>query len=187
MSAVSPSHRDGKPDGRRPWPGATPANKCLLSVEDFRQQLVGNQPRADLVPIIWARVDPQRKLLLPRNLVLALLYMLHVESFIPNHTPKNMDESNVTFGLERRKILECYGNWVSCACGCGTSWNFAIGIDALRRDTNKRKSCEAAEWKDAGRLRRFLQSDKKRGPELYDQNRRAWFRDREGPVSRLST
>jgi hypothetical protein len=177
---VSPERKSYYPKGSRPLPSSIPANKFL--VESFRQQLVGNKPPAELVPVIWARIDPQRNLLLPRNLVLALLYMLHVESFIPNHTPKNMDVSNVTFTLERRKILECYGNWVNCACGCGRKWSFANGLAGLRKDTSKRRGCEAAKWKDAGRFRRLLQRNKRKCAELYDQNRRTWLRDREVPV-----
>jgi hypothetical protein len=101
--------------------------------------------------------------------------MLHVESFLPDHEPKPIS-------INRRKILECYGNWVTCACGCGRKWNFGSGLDGLRRDGSKRKECAAAKWKDAGPLRRKIMGVRREattGPELYDQNRRNWLKDRQ--------
>jgi hypothetical protein len=103
--------------------------------------------------------------------------MMHVESFIPNCEPKPMS-------INRRKILECYGNWVSCTCGCGRKWSFANGPEGLRRDGGKRKECKAAKWKDAGPLRRRLMGmrrDVTTKLELFDQNRKSWLRGRQFP------
>src|SRR5204862_2985339 len=98
---------------------------------------------------VWQRVDGPGNSLLPKNLVLAILYMLHVEFFLRESEPKPIS-------INRRKILECYGNWVTCSCGCGQKWNFAGGLNGLRQDRSKCKKCVAAKWKDAGPLMRRM-------------------------------
>jgi hypothetical protein len=124
---------------------------------------------------MWQRIDRPGNSVLPKNLTLAVLYMLHVESFIPNHEPKPI-------GLNRRKILECYGNWVFCACGCSRKWNFANGPEGLRRDGSMTKECKVTKWKEAGTLRRklfMMQRGTTTEPEFLDQNRKNWLRDRQ--------
>jgi hypothetical protein len=146
-----------------------------FTVEGFFQLFNGTRAQPEMIARIWQRIDGPRNSLLPKNLVLAILYMLHVESFTPDREPKPIS-------INRRKILECYGNWVMCSCGCGRKWNFAGGFEGLRRDGNKRKECVAAKWKDAGSLRRKVMGigrKAKTGPELYDKNRTSWLRDRQ--------
>ena len=103
--------------------------------------------------------------------------MLHVEFFLRESEPKPIS-------INRRKILECYGNWVTCSCGCGQKWNFAGGLNGLRQDRSKCKKCVAAKWKDAGPLMRRMMDaglwgKAQTGPGLYDQNRTNWFQGRQ--------
>jgi hypothetical protein len=158
----------------RPIPLIGPANDSSVG-SLFHQLSNSYKPRLELISRVWQRIDERRTSRLPRNLVLAVLYMLHVEFVMPEHQPKPISP-------RRRKVLECFGNWVTCACGCGREWNFAGGFDGLRRDQLKRKKCLPSKWKDAGPFQRRimdLRQGTDRGPELYDQNRTNWLRGRQ--------
>jgi hypothetical protein len=105
-------------------------------VEAFLQQFTLRRPSPELVAIVWERVDPHHKYLLPRSHTLALLYMLHVETYT-DLTPVNQQRDRIMFTADRIHFIGCYGNWVNCSCGCGRQWTFAIGEHGIWRAGGK--------------------------------------------------
>ena len=70
--------------------------------------------------------------LLPRNVVLALLYMLHVKAVYPEKRPDSLRDPSVPISVERWRTMARFGECVDCACGCRGEWNFG-GERGMRR------------------------------------------------------
>ena len=76
------------------------------------------------------------------------------------------DFEMVAFTRNRRKILECYGNWITCSCRCGRKWNFANGFEGLRRDDGKVAGCKVENWMNAAKKKWQPQWGAGRGEKL---------------------
>jgi hypothetical protein len=109
--------------------------------------------------------------LLPKNPIMALLYMLHVAYVAPNETPDPISP-------QTRKALWAFGNWTACSCGCGRRWNFANDQSGLRDDEHVVKECEPGAWYDAPNT-----EDDRIAASLFKENVRAWKANKEDPYS----
>ena len=61
---------------------------------------------------------------------MAVLYMLHIETFLPNERPQDLDGPSE----DRREALKRFDRWVQCKCKkrCGREWNFANDVGLAR-------------------------------------------------------
>jgi hypothetical protein len=126
------------------------------TVEKFHQQFDGTRPRPELINDIWQRIESRPHFLLPRKPI----------------------------SLKRREILESFGNWTPCVCGCGRMWSFAGGPLGMTNDSEKLKPCKVTKWEDTGRFGKMLMNVKRKptiDPELMNENQRIWLRDRQFP------
>lgn len=94
------------------------------------------------------------------------------------------DDEICAFTRNRRKLLECYGNWVVCSCGCSRKWNFANGFEGLRRDERKVKNCKVESWINAGKSRWRPELGGDKGAELFEKNRVGWLEGRQPAVAK---
>jgi hypothetical protein len=69
---------------------------------------------------------------------MATLYMLHIETFLPEK-PED-DNKGVGVSTGRRELLKRFGNWVHCRCDgeCGLEWNFGNDI-GIHKGGNEKK------------------------------------------------
>lgn len=103
---------------------------------------------------VWNRVDSimYQDALFPKNLVFAVLYMLHVETKYPHIRPRSTENpaNEISYWTWRRLIR--FDAWVPCACkafglpDCGSYWNY-LRYKPLRKMTT-RKECTAQKWLD---------------------------------------
>jgi hypothetical protein len=143
-------------------------NRMCSADEAFAHQFTSSHVSPALVQTSWQRLA-KPNMALKHNYVLAAIYMIHVERVHPN---KNLAPR--PFSDRRWRILDKYGDWVKCGCGCDTSWSFANGKYGMQRDVNeKRKKCRVQCWRDAGRLGKLRWSD---GERYYEDIRRRWHR-----------
>jgi len=169
--------------------------QCLTRpslVQTFRDYFATLNPRpreltGDLVRNVWQRLpledhDPRAS----RELILAALYMMHMESLVnpswkPNFQPPNSNQ----FSTYRNKFLGLYDNWVRCSCGCERLWSFANGIEGLKYDQQKKhgRACLAEvkpnDAKSSGISKIFRVGEERRRKEalhFFDQNRSGWNR-----------
>jgi hypothetical protein len=113
--------------------------------------------------------------MLPKNLIMALLYMLHIACVLPNENPYPI--STLT-----EKALRSFGNWTECLCGCRRLWNFACGIDGLRDDTRYEGGCVPGAWKYASNPNDVLE-EYPLAPRLFKRTVRKWSLRQEYPVT----
>jgi len=116
-----------------------------VSFPNFLKQLnIQKTPRIQ-VEHIWRRLLSQNTQSIqetwhPKGLAMAVLYMLHIESY-SDERPR--DENNIPGAVShrRRKLLKLYGNWVMCQCewGCGKQWSFSNDVGLWRVGGAKRK------------------------------------------------
>lgn len=101
---------------------------------------------------------------LPRNLVLAALFILHVAKVDPYDHPFSKRRPNdITISEGRRMVNESFGNWVKCSCGefqdngrwCGREWNFANDEWGLCREEGQLSDCVAVHWSAVARAQRW--------------------------------
>ena len=125
----------------------------------FEQQFYPHNPPQKLIEEIWRRLLRQKDKTAPlsktmphpKGFVIAILYMLHMESNYENRKPKGRerdlrDRSNrVVFSDERRELCKSFGFWAPCQCNneCGRKWNFANN-DGLSRGGNMDRTCAVA-------------------------------------------
>ena len=115
----------------------------------FQHQFHPPSPAPVLIEEIWRRLLPDRSASLsetlphPKGFVIAILYMLHIESNYGYRKPKGRDSRNariVVLSEQRRELCKSFGYWAPCQCGneCGKRWNFAnneglsSGVNAVR-------------------------------------------------------
>ena len=75
---------------------------------------------------------------LPRNLILACLYMLHVQDVYPKKQPNSLQDPSVVISRNRWLTITKFGCWVPCACSCGGEWNFG-GEHGIRRGSQSQQ------------------------------------------------
>lgn len=99
-----------------------------------------------------------KKLLLPRSLILACLYMLHVQNVHPDKRPDSLRNPLVAISEFRWWTMTKFGYWVLCACKCGGEWNFG-GQRRIRRRRRAQhcKALSAAQMCSLTRLKRYLE------------------------------
>ena len=71
---------------------------------------------------------------------MAILYMLHVESFYEDKLPKMSDGNDgreVGITSDQRELCKSFGFWAECQCqnACGRKWNFANKVGISRGGT----------------------------------------------------
>ena len=80
----------------------------------------------------------------PPCLVMAVLYQLHVETFL-HHGALFDDPRMVSIDTNRREALKRYENWVPCQCTrqCGKQWNFVNDIGLCKGSDS---ACDVEEF-----------------------------------------
>lgn len=116
----------------------TRAQRMLDSM--FQSQFGGDHPPPALIEETWRRLlheasAPLEKTPFPKGFIIAVLYMLHIESHFQDRKPKDRHPRHperVVISPERRELCKSFGFWARCQCGnsCGRRWNFAnkVGI-----------------------------------------------------------
>jgi hypothetical protein len=127
----------------------------------------------------WLHLAPLTHLL-PKNLTLALLYLLHVSRVCPTKAPT--PAPNDPLSPQTLKALRAFGNWISCTCCCGRRWNFANSLNGLRDDHQRAMACVPRGWKDAKDPDK-VQEVEPAAPRLFKQNVRKWYAKQEYPVA----
>lgn len=102
---------------------------------------------------VWNRVErtAYQDALLPKNLVFAVLYMLHVETKYAQIRPRSSYDTN-EISSHRWRLLTRFDTWVHCTCeefalpDCGSYWNYCR-YRGLRK-IDGRKECVAQIWLD---------------------------------------
>ena len=104
---------------------------CPATVEELCKQIDSSRHQTKLAEI-WQRLDVT-KAQLPEGLVLAVLYMLHLETSTNEMPPKHKDNTR-NISTRRIQILRRFGVWIACACSrdCDRYWNFANYIGMFR-------------------------------------------------------
>lgn len=123
-----------------------------LLVAKLRQQLPRSELYSEMLAAMWHRMKITEVAPLRKNSVLAVLYMMHVETYL-DQTPKD-DLMNVGIAKARFKSLKRFDDWVDCACDltCGRKWNFANDL-GLVESADSREDCKVFEWIERGRPR----------------------------------
>lgn len=106
----------------------------------FQHQFRGHHPPAALIEETWRRLlrnplAPLENKPHPKGFIVAILYMLHIESHFEDRKPKGRDPRHpdkVVLSAERRELCKSFGFWAPCQCGngCGRKWTFVnkVGI-----------------------------------------------------------
>jgi hypothetical protein len=144
----------------------TPLTLSYHTDEAFAQQFTSSHVSSTIIQTAWQRFAKPNTLL-KRNHILAAVYMIHIRRTFPdaNYEPR-------PFSARRWQILEHYGDWVKCGCGCDTTWSFANGAYGMQRGVNERtRECKVQRWRDAGVLGKVRWGEGKRG---YEDVRRRW-------------
>ena len=99
-------------------------------------------PTSETISRYWNQVAGSR-LKLPQNLVMAVLFMLHINHIFGIAPPE-------TISTGRFACLKRFDDWVKCACdrNCGRAWNFAddIGLEKPWRQDAIYQSCDVANY-----------------------------------------
>ncbi|EON62135.1 hypothetical protein W97_01354, partial [Coniosporium apollinis CBS 100218] len=120
-----------------------------LDFKTFAGQFTNRNPRPELIRECWSRLGTLNTQL-DRNHVLAVIYMIHVESMLENeHLERIQGRSDLSD--RRRKIINHFGEWVDCHCQCGRKWNYANSEFGMQRDVNSKRKCEVDRWMRATR------------------------------------
>ncbi|KAL8790161.1 MAG: hypothetical protein Q9195_006488 [Heterodermia aff. obscurata] len=125
------------------------------------------------VLMIWQRLAQSQSERLDRNRTLAVLYMLHMEQYSPR-TPKRNRQGDVVVEDDRKLLIDCLGNWESCACRCKRKWNFWIE-EGFRDDSEKERACETDAYSGKPRSERLFSSEARRGKRVLDATRNSWL------------
>ena len=70
--------------------------------------------------------------LFPRNIICALLYMLHVELHYPNQKSSSRSQKGIQISWQRWQLVTRFDVWISCSCrefvlsDCQREWNFVL-------------------------------------------------------------
>ncbi|RDA93495.1 hypothetical protein CP533_4011 [Ophiocordyceps camponoti-saundersi (nom. inval.)] len=121
----------------------------------------------------------------PKSLVMATLYMLHVERFHPTARP-DADDPEGGVPRMRRVRLKAFGYWVTCCCkaDCNVQWNFANDTGLCRN--GQPRNCALARFMERGG-RPTVFGWGKREDELRQKTWQAWVDGRERPELGTST
>jgi calcium-independent phospholipase A2-gamma len=97
--------------------------------------------------------------------VMAILYMLHVESSLEMAKMTNIDPN-------RREMLKRFSKWVPCKCDarCGREWNFVNEV-GLSRGGNGGDECDLLKLFDDSKWKLVFKSDKVR---KLEATRKVW-------------
>ena len=131
------------------------------TVKNFLQQFnPSSSPSPTAIVETWRRLlgDQQnthiQTSIHPKPLVMAVLYMLHLESSLDVAKPRREDNS-VGVDRNRREALKRFAKWVPCQCerSCGREWNFVNEIGMCRggkegRECGVLKLFERASWRN---------------------------------------
>ncbi|KAI4695276.1 uncharacterized protein J4E84_001901 [Alternaria hordeiaustralica] len=127
------------------------------------------KPSSNHVFETWARLlrDKRdvRNSIHRKPFVMAILYMLHVESSLDLTKMTNIDPN-------RREMLKRFSKWVPCKCDarCGREWNFVNEV-GLSRGGNGGDECDLLQLFDDSKWKLVFKSDKVR---KLDATRKAW-------------
>ncbi|RDA89072.1 hypothetical protein CP532_2243 [Ophiocordyceps camponoti-leonardi (nom. inval.)] len=111
-------------------------------------------PTLETIAKTWSRLleegTPIADSRQPKSLVMATLYMLHVERFHPSARPDAEDHEGSVPRM-RRVRLNAFGHWVRCSCkaDCSIQWNFANDT-GLYRCGGQARNCALVRFMDRG-------------------------------------
>lgn len=100
----------------------------------FLQSFNATRPTPRKVAEVWARLLRDKSDVAnsrqPLSLVMATLYMLHIESFIDDSRPVDLDHVDGP----RRRSLKRFDRWIPCECkrACGKEWCFVNDVGLSR-------------------------------------------------------
>lgn len=142
----------------------------VMIVPTFASQFTQRNPEPSLISACWSRFGTLQTHL-DRNHVLAVTYMIHLES--------RMDKEQLEFreggpyiSDRRRKIIKHFGDWVVCQCGCRREWSYANGSSGLQRNVNSERKCKVDKWMRAPWWKKWMYS---KAAEFETDNRHMWF------------
>ena len=152
----------------------------------FQDQFYLPDPPRKLTEEIWRRLLHDRSAPLsntmphPKGFVVAILYMLHIESNYEDRKPKSKDlrdSSKILLSAPRRELCKSFGFWAPCKCGnkCGRRWNFANN-DGLSRGGDTKRACAVANAVAATDVGGGLGLEKLGGSAAWLSTRKIWER-----------
>jgi hypothetical protein len=109
-----------------------------------------------------------------RNITLAFLYLLHMSS----SSIGLGDVGLHAFSPERIDMIARFDIWISCACHCGSRWNFARD-GGLHDDADRSRPCLVAKWLNRSGMDRatsMFSTQLNMGRKFYDESLLAWRR-----------
>jgi hypothetical protein len=118
------------------------------TVPKFAAHFDRPMPTQQHITDVWNRLS-QLGPRLEKNPLLAVVYMLHVETQLDQRIPQRPEQSLIS--NHRERSIKNFGNWVDCKCGCGCRWRFACGIYGMVRDANPESKCVPEMWMDANK------------------------------------
>ncbi|KAL8692369.1 MAG: hypothetical protein Q9218_002588 [Villophora microphyllina] len=124
-----------------------------LIYTDFIKQFNPSDPRPDTIEYVWRRVltSPHgeiRSTSHPKSLVLAILYMLHMERF-SSERPRGDTNQPGEVKAKRIEILKRFDVWIPYTCRrkCASEWNFVgdLGIYRAKPTVAGKGKCRVIE------------------------------------------
>src|SRR5438034_386824 len=103
----------------------------------FQQFNPSSSPSRKVIKETWTRLlrdkSNVRDSVHSKSFVMAVLYMLHIESCFENVKPR-LTDGTIGVDPDRREALKRFAKWVPCQCdeGCRKEWNFANDIGLYR-------------------------------------------------------
>ncbi|KAL8816608.1 MAG: hypothetical protein Q9223_004413 [Gallowayella weberi] len=114
-------------------------NLTINIVTDFAAQFFNSWPNERTQRQAWERLLQPPYKPYPKPMVLAILYMLHLEQF--------STKKQNTITDERFNILTRFDLWIGCRCSqtCGKQWNFVNRIGMYRPLDVQTSACKAVQ------------------------------------------
>ncbi|KAL8807219.1 MAG: hypothetical protein Q9200_004761 [Gallowayella weberi] len=114
-------------------------NLTINIVTDFAAQFFNSWPNERTQRQAWERLLQPPYKPYPKPIVLAILYMLHLEQF--------STKKQNTITDERFNILTRFDLWIGCRCSqtCGKQWNFVNRIGMYRPLDVQTSACKAVQ------------------------------------------
>ena len=149
----------------------------LLLVRSFTQQFNRPNPPPAQIAHVWSRLlrdqsTPINKTSHPKGFVMAVCYMLHIETYL-HEKPRAEHDIPGAISKPRRELLKRYGNWVSCHCDtqCRKEWNFANDV-GMWRGANAKWKCKLVAALESKGIRKFLVGEKEE--KMLTEVRKSW-------------
>ncbi len=111
---------------------------------------------------------------LNRHEILAVTYMVHLESVFKDHHLRFLNGQPI-LSEQELKIIRHFGNRVDCCCGCGCQWTFANGKTGLQYVDGQTSECKVLEWMFAPALWGWALRN---GSKWHEANKDAWLERR---------